>query len=171
MVINAGHEEKDLPHLQKYMKEFVAAGGDVSMETLPDNGILALQGPKAPEVLQRLVKDDLNQMAFMSAKPLTVDGIDCFVSRSGYTGEDGFEIAVPKGSGAEHQVPAEGLDFPRRRWHARGARNAAASATPRPAIASLPSLPPFLPPSLPASFPPSLPASTLLEDPPEVLHF
>eukprot|EP00966_Prymnesium_polylepis_P328629 7384415-Prymnesium_polylepis.1 len=43
-------------------------------------------------------------MAFMSAKPLTVGGVDCFVSRSGYTGEDGFEIAVPKGTGAEHQV-------------------------------------------------------------------
>ncbi|KAL3915292.1 MAG: hypothetical protein SGPRY_007286, partial [Prymnesium sp.] len=43
MVINAGHEEKDLPHIKKYMTEFVAAGGDVAMETLPDNGILALQ--------------------------------------------------------------------------------------------------------------------------------
>jgi len=104
MVINAGHEEKDLPHIKKYMDEYVAAGGDVSMETLPDNGILALQGPKAAEVLQTLVGEDLKQMAFMSAKPLTVGGFDCFVSRSGYTGEDGFEIAVPKGSGAEHQV-------------------------------------------------------------------
>jgi len=104
MVINAGHEEKDLPHIQKYMDEFVAAGGDVSMETLAENGILALQGPKAAEVLQRHVTDDLKQMAFMSAKPMTVAGMECFVSRSGYTGEDGFEIAVPKGSGAAHQV-------------------------------------------------------------------
>ena len=103
MVINAGHEDKDLPHMQKYMDEFVAAGGDVSMETLPDNGILALQG-KAAAVLQRLVGDDLKQMAFMSAKPLTVAGFDIFVARSGYTGEDGFEIGVPKGSGAKHGV-------------------------------------------------------------------
>jgi len=104
MVINAGHEDKDLPHIKKYMTEFVYSGGDVSMETLPDNGILALQGPKAPTVLQRLVSDDLTQMAFMSAKPMNVGGVDCFVSRSGYTGEDGFEIAVPQGNGDEHQV-------------------------------------------------------------------
>uniref|UniRef100_A0A6T9MJR7 Aminomethyltransferase n=1 Tax=Haptolina ericina TaxID=156174 RepID=A0A6T9MJR7_9EUKA len=104
MVINAGHEEKDLPHINKYMAEFVKAGGDVSMETLADNGILALQGPKAAEVLQRLVSDDLTQMSFMSAKPMTVMGLECFVSRSGYTGEDGFEIAVPKGAGEKHGV-------------------------------------------------------------------
>merc|ERR1719454_2478103 len=47
MVINAGHEEIDLPHIKKHMDAFVAAGGDVSLETLPTNGILALQGPKA----------------------------------------------------------------------------------------------------------------------------
>jgi len=105
MVINAGHEEKDLPHINKHMAEFVKAGGDVSMETLADNGILALQGPKAVDVLQKLVGDDLAQMSFMSAKPMTVAGLpDCFVARSGYTGEDGFEIAVPKGSGGKHGV-------------------------------------------------------------------
>jgi len=104
MVINAGHEEKDLPHIAKHMKEFVSSGGDVSMETLADNGILALQGPKAVDVLQRFVPFDLKQMPFMSAKSLPVRGIECFVSRSGYTGEDGFEIAVPKGNGAEHGV-------------------------------------------------------------------
>jgi len=105
MVINAGHEEIDLPHIKKHMEEFVKAGGDVSFETLPDNGILALQGPKAASVLQKLVSEDLNQMGFMYAKSMSVAGIpDCFVARSGYTGEDGFEIAVPKGSDATHGV-------------------------------------------------------------------
>jgi aminomethyltransferase len=75
------------------------------METLADNGILALQGPKAAETLQRLVSEDLSKMCFMSAKPMEVAGIgDCFVARSGYTGEDGFEIAVPKGTGEKHAV-------------------------------------------------------------------
>lgn len=104
MVINAGHEDKDLPHMQKHLDAFKAAGGDAAFETLADNGILALQGPKAAEVLQRYTSDDLSKMAFMSAKPMTVNGQDIFVARSGYTGEDGFELAVPKGSGAKHGV-------------------------------------------------------------------
>ena len=82
MVINAGHEDKDLPHMQKYLDEFKAAGGDAAFETLADNGILALQGPKAAEVLQRYTSDDLSKMAFMSAKPMTVNGQDIFVARS-----------------------------------------------------------------------------------------
>ena len=56
-------------------------------------------------MFQRLVEDDLASMPFMSAKPMTVGGIEgCFVARSGYTGEDGFEIAVPKGSAVQHGV-------------------------------------------------------------------
>lgn len=54
-------------------------------------------------MLQSLVSEDLNQIGFMYAKQMTVAGLEgCFVARSGYTGEDGFEIAVPKGSGAKH---------------------------------------------------------------------
>ena len=71
MVINAGHEEIDQPHIRKYMEEFVRAGGDVSMETLSENGILALQGPKAAGVLQKLVSEDLSQMLFGQAKAIT----------------------------------------------------------------------------------------------------
>ena len=84
MVINAGHEEIDLPHIKKYMDEFVAAGGDVSFETLSENGILALQGPKAAEVLQRHVSVDLSQVVFGQALSMTVAGLeDCYVARSG----------------------------------------------------------------------------------------
>jgi len=105
MVINAGHEELDLPHIKKYMDEFVRAGGDVSLEVLADNGILALQGPKAVSVLQKLVSDDLKGLTFGMARTMSVAGIpECYVARSGYTGEDGFEIAVPKGTGSVHGV-------------------------------------------------------------------
>jgi len=57
-------------------------------------------------VLQKLVSEDLSQMGFMYSKSMSVGGIDgCFVARSGYTGEDGFEIAVPPGSaGGTHPV-------------------------------------------------------------------
>ena len=77
MVINAGHEDKDLPHIEKHMAEFVRNGGDVSFETLPDNGLLAVQGPKAADVLARLAPAaDLPNMRFMSAQTMTVDGIE-----------------------------------------------------------------------------------------------
>jgi aminomethyltransferase len=72
------------------------------METLPHNGILALQGPKAAAVLQSLTRADISQMPFMSSQSMSVAGVECFVARSGYTGEDGFEIAVPPGSGGAH---------------------------------------------------------------------
>jgi len=104
MVINAGHEDKDLPHMEAHLKSFVAKGGDASIETLPTQGILALQGPKAAAVLQSMTTTDLSKMAFMSAAPMSIDGMECFVARSGYTGEDGFEIAVPAGNGPTHQA-------------------------------------------------------------------
>lgn len=105
MVINAGHEDKDIPHMKAHLAQFVAKGGDASLEMLPDNGILALQGPKAAAVLQTLApQEDLSKMAFMAAKSMKVANIECMVARSGYTGEDGFEIAVPPGSGAQHNV-------------------------------------------------------------------
>lgn len=95
MVINAGHEDKDLPHLRKYQEaEF---GNDVTITAKPEYGILALQGPKAAAVLGRFLdpKEDLSQFAFMSARNMTVANHHCFVTRSGYTGEDGFEITIP----------------------------------------------------------------------------
>jgi aminomethyltransferase len=56
--------------------------------------LLALQGPKAFEVLAKL-EPLINGMTFMTAKTLEINGIDCLVTRSGYTGEDGFEISLP----------------------------------------------------------------------------
>ena len=67
LVINAGHENVDLPHIQQQMDIFKAAGGDVSMEVVEGGGLMALQGPQAADVLQRLAPSvDLTKMAFMS---------------------------------------------------------------------------------------------------------
>ncbi len=61
---------------------------------MPERALIALQGPKAVEVLAKHAPA-VAAMRFMDAGPYKVLGIDCFVSRSGYTGEDGFEISVP----------------------------------------------------------------------------
>lgn len=91
MVINAGHEDKDLPHIQKHLDAF---DGDVTMTPSP-SGLLALQGPKAAEILAKHAEQDTAKMSFMSGQPVTVAGVPCYVTRSGYTGEDGYEIGIP----------------------------------------------------------------------------
>jgi aminomethyltransferase len=64
------------------------------IESCFDRALLALQGPQAVEVLARLAPE-VSKMTFMQFARVRLLGVDCFVSRSGYTGEDGFEISVP----------------------------------------------------------------------------
>ncbi|WP_334163696.1 glycine cleavage system aminomethyltransferase GcvT [Phenylobacterium sp.] len=66
----------------------------VTIERLEDRALIALQGPKAVDVLKRHVPEAA-AMVFMDARLLTGFGVDLIVSRSGYTGEDGYEISVP----------------------------------------------------------------------------
>ena len=88
LVVNAACKEQDEAHLRRHLS------GDCIIETLTDRALLALQGPKAADVLATLCPEAAT-MRFMDAGPHSVNGIACFVSRSGYTGEDGFEISVP----------------------------------------------------------------------------
>ena len=91
LVVNAACKAEDEAHLRANLSKTCV------IEPLPDRALIALQGPKAESVLAKLCAD-IALMRFMDAGPRRVDGLDCFVSRSGYTGEDGFEISVP----AEH---------------------------------------------------------------------
>lgn len=88
LVVNAACKEADEAHLR------AALSDDCIIEVLSDRALVALQGPKAPSVLATL-SGETQAMRFMDAGPRRVAGIDCFVSRSGYTGEDGYEISVP----------------------------------------------------------------------------
>jgi aminomethyltransferase len=88
LVVNAACKADDEAHLRAHLSDVC------TIEPLPDRALLALQGPKAESVLAKFCAD-VAAMRFMDARPHRVDGIDCFVSRSGYTGEDGFEISVP----------------------------------------------------------------------------
>ena len=88
LVVNAACKALDEAHLRANLSDTCV------IEPLGNRALIALQGPKAESVLARLCAD-VQAMRFMDAGPRRVGGIDCFVSRSGYTGEDGFEISVP----------------------------------------------------------------------------
>ncbi|CAM3412805.1 glycine cleavage system aminomethyltransferase GcvT [Halomonas lysinitropha] len=85
LVVNAACREQDFAHLHRGL-----LGHEIEMV---DRGLLALQGPAAAEVMQRL-SPEACEMVFMQHGHFTIAGIDVWVSRSGYTGEDGFEISV-----------------------------------------------------------------------------
>jgi aminomethyltransferase len=88
VVVNAACKEQDINHLEAHLP----AG--VELEIIDDRALLALQGPKAVDVLKRF-NPEVAEMLFMDVKKLDILGVECIVSRSGYTGEDGYEISVP----------------------------------------------------------------------------
>jgi aminomethyltransferase len=88
LVVNAANKTADIAHLRKYL------AGACTIDVLDDRALLALQGPAAAKVLGALAPQ-ATALAFMEAAEMTVLGAACCVSRSGYTGEDGFEVSVP----------------------------------------------------------------------------
>jgi aminomethyltransferase len=88
VVVNAACKQQDIAHMQKNLQ------AHCKVEELADRALLAIQGPTAAAVMARLAPDTVG-MVFMDSKVVTLVGVSCFISRSGYTGEDGFEISVP----------------------------------------------------------------------------
>ena len=88
LIVNAGCKDADTRHLQTHI------GHRCQVVTMPDRALLALQGPQAVTALSRL-NVGVADLVFMSGAEFELAGAHCFVTRSGYTGEDGFEISVP----------------------------------------------------------------------------
>ncbi|MGC9403283.1 glycine cleavage system aminomethyltransferase GcvT [Vibrio genomosp. F10] len=114
VVVNAACKEQDITHLQAHLPD------GVELEIIDDRALLALQGPKAVTVLSQ-IQPAVADMVFMDVRTLDLDGVECIISRSGYTGEDGYEISVP----SEH---AEALarkltEFEEVEWIGLGARD------------------------------------------------
>jgi len=110
LVVNASRKDGDLAHVRAGLP------GRIGIEPKPDRALLALQGPAAAGVLARLAPG-IGTMRFMTAARVRLAGVACSVSRSGYTGEDGFEISLAAGDAeafarrllAEPEVKPAGL--------------------------------------------------------------
>ncbi|WP_332398506.1 glycine cleavage system aminomethyltransferase GcvT [Vibrio metschnikovii] len=114
LVVNAACKAQDIAHLTAHLP----AG--VHLEVIEDRALLALQGPKAAQILAQW-QPAVADMRFMDIQTLAINGIECIVSRSGYTGEDGFEISVPADKAvAFAQALAEHSDV---EWIGLGARD------------------------------------------------
>ncbi|HEX7648290.1 MAG TPA: glycine cleavage system aminomethyltransferase GcvT, partial [Noviherbaspirillum sp.] len=94
VVVNAACKSQDIAHMRKHL------GGRCTVEELADRALLALQGPTAAAVMARLAPE-VAQLVFMQTAKVNLVGVECFISRSGYTGEDGFEISVPNDKAEE----------------------------------------------------------------------
>jgi aminomethyltransferase len=88
MVVNASNREKDYAHITRHAKTFGVQTGDISDEI----ALLAFQGPAAEQLLQPLVDVDLSQIKYYWHSWGHVGGMHSLISRTGYTGEDGFEL-------------------------------------------------------------------------------
>ncbi|KAB7739879.1 glycine cleavage system aminomethyltransferase GcvT [Parvibaculum sedimenti] len=89
VIVNAACKEADFAHIAANLPAGIA------LKPIRDRALIALQGPKAVDVFRRFAPAGAD-MLFMTAQAMDVAGIPCLVSRSGYTGEDGYEISVPE---------------------------------------------------------------------------
>ena len=97
LVINASTQDKDFAWISKHAADFDVTVANESNDT----GQIAIQGPLAQQVLQRMTETALDEIAYYHFREGSVAGIPALISRTGYTGEDGFECYIPADRAAE----------------------------------------------------------------------
>ncbi|GAO40771.1 aminomethyltransferase [Sphingomonas changbaiensis NBRC 104936] len=90
MVVNGATKYDDIGHMREHLPD------EITLNHLEESALLALQGPKAGEALAR-IQPEVARLYFMEAGAFDLDGVPAWISRSGYTGEDGFEISIAAG--------------------------------------------------------------------------
>lgn len=103
IVLNGGNKFKDLQHFEQ-VKNSSFASSDLKIEYLEQQSLIAVQGPRAAEILQNLFKTDLSKINFMSFFKETVKLgalVEVTAYRTGYTGEDGFEVSIPSANAVD----------------------------------------------------------------------
>jgi len=113
LVVNAARKKEDLSHLRNHLPGF-------TVEYMGDHALIALQGPKAAQVMEEL-SPVASHLTFMNSCHLSIGDADCFVSCSGYTGEDGFGISIDRAHAQSlcEQLLATGIV----KWAGLGARD------------------------------------------------
>ena len=108
IAVNAGNRHKDFAWMQAHTMGYDISFTDISDETY----MMALQGPAAEGILQQLTQTDLSQIEIRTAAEIAVNGVDLLIGRTGYTGEDGFEIYAPATEAVDlwQQLLATGAD-------------------------------------------------------------
>jgi aminomethyltransferase len=106
VVVNAGTRDKDLEWIRRHAKDF-----DVDVKERTDLAMLAVQGPNAREIVSRLLSVEAAQKALALQPFFGTEADSWFVARTGYTGEDGFEIMMPEGHAVRvwRELNAEGV--------------------------------------------------------------
>ena len=114
MVVNAACKEADIDHLRDNLEP------DIHVKALENRALLALQGPSSESVLAEHYPP-VTDMQFMDVETVPIAGAECWVSRSGYTGEDGFELSIPLAAALD--VAKALADHPDVEWIGLGARD------------------------------------------------